>query len=242
MTRLTVGPGNNDHPVWSPDGRQIAFRGDRDGTPQIYRKDSSGTGQVERLTGGPNPKIPLDWSHDGRYLLYEEEDPKTKFDIWALPLQGKGATDRQPIAVLRTQFNERDAQFSPDSKWIAYESDESGNGQIYIQPFPPSTGRWQVSNTGGIQPRWRSDGKEIYFHLGGGSGNIWSAGIRTGAGSVDIDPSRELMVRYTRFSQEIHYDVTRDGQRFLEIQPLAAGEDTSDPLTVVTNWQSSLRQ
>jgi Tol biopolymer transport system component len=163
MTRVTFGEGNNQYPAWSPDGRRIAYVSDRDGSPQIYVKDSSGTGQGERLTNDPNRKFVGDWSRDGRYILYEEQDPKNGSDVLALPVEG----DRKPIPILHTQFSERYAQFSPDGKWIAYSSNESGGGQIYIQPFPPSGGKWQVSNSIGFQPRWRGDGKELYFRSAG---------------------------------------------------------------------------
>ena len=163
--------------------------------------------------------------------------------VGAEALQKDGAADGKPISVVHTQFNEREAQFSPDTKWIAYDSDETGVSQTYVQPFPPSGDKSQVSNVGGIQPRWRGDGKEIYFFLGGGTGNFWAAGIRTSAGRVEIDPPRQLPVPYIRFSREIHYDVSRDGLRFLLVQPQSAtGEDSSAALTVVSNWQATLRQ
>jgi serine/threonine protein kinase len=239
MTRLTTGPGNNDVPVWSPDGRWVAFRSDRDGSQQIYRKETTGTGQDERLTQGPNPKTPLDWSRDGRYILYQEQDSKTAADIWALPLEG----DRKPIPILNTPFTEQVARFSPDGKWIAYASNKTGRAEIYIRSFPPSAGEWQVSNNGATEPRWRADGKELYYYVGGGTGNIWAAGIRTGAGQVVIDPPHELPVPYGRFSGTIHYDVMRDGQRFLMIQsPTVAGDESAAALTVVSNWQAGLRQ
>jgi serine/threonine protein kinase/Tol biopolymer transport system component len=236
MTPLTTGPGNNDFPVWSPDG-VAAFSSDRDGTRQIYRKDASGTGQPERLTQGPNPKVPLDWSRDGRYILYQEQDPKTGDDIWALPLEG----ERKPIPLLKTSSNERQAQFSPDSKWIVYASNESGAYQIYVQSFPPSGRKEQVSNAGGYQPRWQ--GNQIFYYCCSASGNMWAARIQAKAGQVAIDSPRQLMVFYTRFSDTIHYDVTRDGRRLLEIQPASAGPSpSSDVFTVLSNWQASLRK
>jgi eukaryotic-like serine/threonine-protein kinase len=148
MTRLTFGQGRSQRPVWSPDGRQIAFSNDRTGTWQIYVKDVGGTGQEQLLTDGPNAKAAKDWSRDGRYILYEEQDPKNGADIRALLLDG----DHKPIPVLQTPFNEAQPQFSPDGKWIAYQSDESGANQIYVQSFPPSGGKWQISTSGGTSP------------------------------------------------------------------------------------------
>jgi eukaryotic-like serine/threonine-protein kinase len=159
MTRLTFGQGRSQRPVWSPDGRQIAFNNDRTGTWQIYVKDAGGNGQEQLLTEGLNAKAAKDWSRDGRYILYEEQDPKNGSDIRALLVEG----NHKPIPVLQTPFNESQSQFSPDGKWIAYQSDESGANQIYVQSFPPSGGKWQISTSGGSAPRWRGDGKEIYY-------------------------------------------------------------------------------
>ena len=234
MTRLTFGQGSNLHPVWSSDGRQIAFDSDRGGTRQIYRKDSGGTGQEERLTDGAS-KVLTDWSHDGRYILYEEQDPKNGTDVWALPLEG----DRKPLPVIQTPFDESHAQFSADGKWVAYQSNESGSNQIYLQAFPPMGAKWQVSTNGGSQPRWRADGKEIYYYF---TGRLWAAGIRNLGGRVDIDAPHELFP--INFSQvpETLYDVARDGQKFMEVQPPdTIGTQLASPLTVVTNWQASLK-
>jgi Tol biopolymer transport system component len=235
MTRLTFGQGSNGNPVWSPDGRQIAFVSDRGGTRQIYRKDSGGTGQDERLTSGAS-KYLTDWSRDGRYLLYEEQDPKNGLDIWTMPLEG----DRKPAAFLRTQFDESHAQFSPDGKWVAYQSNESGSIQIYLQTFPPIGGKWQVSTGGGVQPRWRGDGREIYYVRGG---RMWAASIRTAGGRVEIDPPHELLPIGFNTGPEYFYDVSHDGQRFLAFQlPDIIGSQSANPLTVVSNWQAGLKK
>src|SRR5262249_16061530 len=153
LTHLTFGAKVDAHPSWSPDGRQIAFSSDRSGIFQIYRKDVNGGGQEEQLTSGPNDKRLSDWSHDGKFLLYREEDPKTQSDLWVLPLDGS----RKAIPILQTPFIETKAQFSPDGKWIAYDSNESGNFEVYVRAFPPSAAKWQVSNRGGTNPRWRGD-------------------------------------------------------------------------------------
>ena len=130
-TRLTSDPKQDLIliPVWSPDGRQIAFTSSRSGIRQIYRKDAGGGGQEDQLTTGPNLKSPEDWSRDGRYLLYSEIAPKTGLDLWALPLNG----DRKPVVVLQTPFNEKSGTFSPDGKWIAYDSDASGRPEVYVR-------------------------------------------------------------------------------------------------------------
>ena len=104
------------------------------------------------------------WSSDGRYLIYQERNTKTQFDIWVLPLYG----DRKPAPLLATPFSETQAQLSPDGRWLAYASDESGTSEVYVQPFPSSGGKWQISSGGGRQPRWRHDGKELFFLTAGG--------------------------------------------------------------------------
>ncbi|MEK7992511.1 MAG: protein kinase [Planctomycetota bacterium] len=236
MPRLTFDPGRDRYPVWSPDGRQIVYSSDRSRVWQIYRKDTGGGGQEEQLTSDPNQKYVTDWSRDGRYLLYHQSDPKTSFDLWVLALDG----ERKPVAVLQTPFSERFAQFSPDGKWIAYQSDESGRDEVYVRAFPGSGGQRQVSNQGGAKPKWRADGKEL-FYLGPNS-NLLAAGIRVAGASFQSDTPRELFpIPSTTPWDYWPYDVTADGQRFLVLQPGATGQGP-DPLTVVTNWQARLKK
>jgi serine/threonine protein kinase/Tol biopolymer transport system component len=238
FTRFTFDPKRDVDPVWSPDGRQIAFSSNRSGVYQLYRKDSAGAGQEEQLTNGPNDKTPSDWSRDGRYLLYEESGPKTGDDIMTLPLEG----ERKPMVVLQTPFNEEVGVFSPDGKWIAYQSDESGPEEVYVRAFSAAAaaagGKWQVSNQGGTRPRWRSDGKELFYLFQ--SVRMMAAGIRMTATSVEIDTPRELFPISVppRFSP---YDVTLDGQRFLVEELSATPLRGEAPLTVVTNWQAGLK-
>jgi eukaryotic-like serine/threonine-protein kinase len=129
MTKLTFDKERDMYPIWSPDGRRIVFVSDRvDGIPQIYRKDASGAGQEERLTDSPNRKITMDWSRDGRYVLYRQMGEKTGMDLWAMPLDGTGAS--KPFALAESPFNEGAGRFSPDGKWLAYNSSETGSSQI----------------------------------------------------------------------------------------------------------------
>jgi Tol biopolymer transport system component len=251
MTRLTFDPKNDSLPVWSPDGRQIAFMSDRSGVFQVYRKDAGGGGQEEQLTEGPNPKQVTDWSRDGRYLLYNENAPKTQDDLWALPVEeatgssGRGAA--KPILVLQTPFRERYAVFSPDGKWIAYESNESGQDEVYVMAFPgvasAPAGKWQVSNQGGNRPKWRGDGKELFYVSPGGT-YIVAVAIRSSATGVESDTPRRLFsVPQVPPSGPVPspYDVTADGQRFLMLLP-PGGAPGAAPLTVVVNWQAGLKQ
>jgi eukaryotic-like serine/threonine-protein kinase len=172
-------------PVWSPDGKQIFFCSDREGGVfQIFRKDVSGAGQEERLTEGPAAKVPDDLSKDGKYLLYQETNPGTGIDIMALPLDG----DRKPIPVVKTQFDEFGGAFSPDGRWVAYVSRNSGRSEVYVTAFPSGPkGRWQVSTGGGDQPKWRGDGTELYYE---GPGQLFS--------NAGFAPASPVGAMYTR--------------------------------------------
>lgn len=158
-TRFTFDPANEGGPVWSPDGSQVAFSSSRAGNFGIYVKSSSGAGNEELLLKSNNPKGPNDWSPDGRFILYGELDPKTSGDLWILPLVG----DRKPFVFLQTPLAEGQGRFSPNGKWVAYSSNESGTLQVYVRPFPPAAGQWMVSTKGGSQPRWSGTGKELFY-------------------------------------------------------------------------------
>jgi Protein kinase domain/WD40-like Beta Propeller Repeat len=146
-------------PVWSPDGSQIVFDSTRDGVHNLYRQAVDGAAPEEVLLKTAEDKMPTDVSPDGRHVLYYSFDPKTQNDIWALSLK-----DRKPFPVVQTEFEERSAKFSPDGRWIAYQSNESGQFEIYVQAFPGPGAKTRISTAGGAQVRWRQDGKEIVLH------------------------------------------------------------------------------
>ena len=237
FTRLTFSASSDWGPAWSPDGRQIAFSSDRTGVLQIYRKDAGGGGQEEQLTSGPNDKRVTDWSRDGKYLLYSQDDATGSPDLWALALEG----DRKPIPLLRTRFAEVKGQFSPDGKWIAYESNESGGFEIYIRRFPSSGGQWQISNRGGTDPKWRGDGKELFYLSP--NRRMMAVTIRASPASIQADTPRELFPAPVSSAPlgTAPYDVTADGQRFLLGQAVEGGSRVQ-PLTVVVNWEAGLKK
>jgi Tol biopolymer transport system component len=241
MTRLTFDPATDGMPVWSPDGKLVAFVSARDGgVSQIYRKDASGAGPEERLTEGSNPKFVLDWSKDGKYLLYREENPGTGRDLMALPLQG----DKKPIPVVNTPFNESTGALSPDGRWVAYGSNDSGHYEIYVQAFPGAgipgpKGRWQISNGGAYDVKWKGDGKEIYWESQ--DGKVMAAAIQAGPQGIRAETPRALFSAEFRTGGLHEFDVTPDGQRFLLILDSAAAGNT-ERLTVVSNWQAALRK
>ena len=160
-TRFTFDPAAEGMPVWLPDGSSIVFYSNRDGPNNLYQKPSSGAGNEEALLKSGEDKSPYDWSPDGRFLLYATRSQGTGLDLWVLPLAGD---NRKPSLYLKTEFNEGQARFSPDGRFVAYTSNESGKSEVYVRPFPsPSGGKWMVSTGGGFQPRWRRNGKELFY-------------------------------------------------------------------------------
>ena len=162
-SRVTFDVGDDVAPLWSPDDRSILFASRRGGL-NIYRKVVNGPpGSEERLLATSAPKYPMDWSSDGRFLLYDTLNPSGDADMWALPLGGERPEGQQPFAVVQTAFNERMGQFSPDGKWIAYQSNKTGRFEIYVQPFPGTGGDVPISTNGGIQVRWNPHGTELFY-------------------------------------------------------------------------------
>jgi len=241
-TRQTFDVKADRYPVWSPDGRQIAFSSARSGVLQVYRKNVDGGGQEEQLTTGLYNKSVSDWSRDGRHLLFVETSQTTSEDIWALPLEGS----RQPFAFLKTVFIETNPVFSPDEKWVAFETTESGRPEVYVQQFLEAQNprgasggaRWQVSNQGGSRPRWRGDGKEL-FYVGLNNSAIMAAAIRTVGAGIEIDAPRSLFEIPVMPEVRSPYDVVADGRRVLLLERTVS---QSTPLVVVMNWQAGLNQ
>jgi Tol biopolymer transport system component len=232
-SRFTFDVGIDDLPLWSPDGTHIVFASNRRGSFDLYRKASSGAGQEEVLLASSNDKYASDWSRDGRFIAYYTPGTKGDFDLWILPLFG----ERKSMPFARTPFDERNARFSPDGRWIAYVSNESGRYEVYVQPFlPASGGKWQISTTGGYQPRWRGDGKELFYI--GADGKVMSVSV-VADGGFKVGVSKALFQTHldpAALVNDRNYAVTNDGQRLLITTSLGS----SAPITVVLNWQSAL--
>lgn len=236
-TRLTFNPTNDTQPVWSPDGSKIAFAHSVKGTTDIYVRASNGTGQDELIFESKESKQPNDWSRDGKFLIFSSLGSGGDSDLWALPMT---STDKKPILLLRTQYNEGQGQLSPDGRWLAYMSQESGTAQVYMQPFAPGwekpiTGKWQISTNGGVQPRWRADGKELFYL--GQDRKLMAVEVKATAQSFDrsvpqaLFDSRSVVGSSTAFG----YAPSADGKRFLMPVPAGALLE-APPLTVIVNW------
>ena len=237
-SRFTFDPANDDNPVWSPDGKNVVFSSNRKGEPKLYIKPADGSGEERLLTDQPG--VPSSWSRDGRVLLFTSGSPKTGNDIWVLPNPGLASGDAKPMPLLATQFNEQNAQVSPDGRWIAYQTNESGASDIYVRPFTAEANgggaKWLVSKGLSIYPRWRSDGKQLFY----ASPNLDIMG-------VDIDTSKGFQAGTPRrlFTAPpplltVGWSMTADAKRFLFITTLNGGRPA--PFTVVLNWAAGLKK
>jgi eukaryotic-like serine/threonine-protein kinase len=231
-TQLTFRPQGNFNPIWSPDGQYVAYNKIGVG---IYRKLATGAGDEEFLVASKTLAVPKSWSPDGKFIVYAQVNPGTGADLMAVPLDG----DRKPFPVVQTTATEDQGQFSPDGHWLAYTSNESGQGEVYVIPFPPvSSGeKWLVSRGGGVQPRWRRNGKEL-FYISPDS-KMMSVQVNTGAVFQSGTPhplfDTDIVDTGIR-TGPLSWDISADGNRFLIITPQSSNADTSS-LTVVLNWR-----
>jgi Tol biopolymer transport system component len=236
VTRFTFDPAVDGFGAWSPDASRIAFTSLRKGAFDVFVKPSSGASAEESVLESPSTKLPIHWSPDGRFLLYQHIHPKNGWDLMALPMTG----DRKPIPVVSTPFEERGGRFSPDGRWMAYQSNESGRFEIYVQPFPGPGGKWQVSTAGGTDPQWGADGKELFFLAP--NATLMTVTVRVVDSGFEAGPPAPLFQTRTagggRADLQAQYAVSRDG-RFLFNVP----DDSSPaPITVIVNWNPGLTQ
>jgi eukaryotic-like serine/threonine-protein kinase len=232
-SRLTFDPSVDNLPIWSPDGLRILYPNNRSGTFDLYVKAATGAGQEEVLVKLGTPTgWGTHWSRDGRFIMYEIPGDKTGRDLWIAPQFG----DRKPFPYLHAQFNESEGNFSPDGRWVAYVSDESGRNEIYVQAFPLSGAKFQISTGGGTQPTWRKDGTELFYLAA--DRNLMAVPIKSGA-TLEVGVSKSLFpIAVT--AQRHSYAVTNDGLRFLV--STSAGGEKMVPMTVVLNWTAQLKK
>ena len=233
LSRVTFDPAAESVVVWSPDGTRVAFNSNRTGIYDLYVKSATETGNEDLLLSTKENKAPVDWSSDGHFLLYRSPGKTTGFDLWAIPVDG----DRKPFPVVQTTFEERDAQFSPDGQWIAYQSNESGRVEIYVQQFPKGR-REKISTGGGAQVRWRRDGKELFYITP--DGRLMAVPIRTNSGRFTIEAGVPAPLFATHVGGAVQganlqqYAVSPDGRRFLMS---ALVEPRTPAITVILNWR-----
>jgi Tol biopolymer transport system component len=233
--RFTSDPADDANGVWSPDGQKIVFSSNRNNgrIRGIYQKDATGTGQDQLLIQTDfRAAFPRQWSTDGRFIMYSGFAEKP--DVWALPLFG----ERKPFRPLQgADFSNTPGWISPDGRWIAYVSNESGERQVYVQPFGAGAGKWRISKDGGDNPVWSRDGKELFYI--DATGEMMSVQT-TGETQFQAGLPKPLFrtsVPEWRIGGWEKYGVSADGQRFLINIP---SRDTFSPITVVLNWQSGL--
>src|SRR5262249_51736696 len=207
-TQLTFGAASGNFPVWSPDGATLAFGSNRAGHYDIYRKPAVTSGGEELLLASDRNKFVMDWSRDGRWLLYGESDPVTNREaLWTLAMTG----EQRSAVFLPATADYRDARFSSDGRFVAYSSDESTAAQVYVEAFPPGGGKWQISSTGGIRPHWRADGRELYYL--GPHAELMAVPM-TLTPQLTAGTPVKLFDSWAR-GVLAGYDVSADGQRFL---------------------------
>ncbi|MFN2386656.1 MAG: type II toxin-antitoxin system VapB family antitoxin [Thermoanaerobaculia bacterium] len=233
-TRLTFGPAVNLFPIWSPDDSRIVFASNRKGFHDLYQKAVSGTGEDELILSSESYKFPTDWSRAGELIAFHGTDTMSKSgsDIWVFSM-----ADRKARPFLSTPFHEGSSQFSSDGQWIAYVSTESGRREVYVRPFSTSGGKWQISSAGGSFPRWRRDGKELFFVAP--DKTLMAAEITAGSGFAAGVPRPLFRTQMKWLDIGFQYDVSADGKRFL-INTLAE-EEKSDAITIVQNWMAGLK-
>ena len=241
LTRLTFDPGLDRYPVWTPDGRRIAFSSQRAGAPNLFWQAADGTGAAERLTESANIQYASSISADGTQLVFEEQGrPST--DVQVLALGG----ERRATSLIATTFAETNGDLSRDGRWVAYESDESGRDEVYVRPFPEvDGGRWQVSTSGGSDPLWGPNSRELFFV--DAEGRIVAVPIQPGPGFIAGNPQVMVDGPFATILTGIAgrmYDVSRDGQRFLMLKGVAGAEQSAPPpqIIVVQNWFEELKR
>ena len=243
-TRFTFGSFSAYSSAWSPDGSRIIFVSEHAGKYGLYEKPVNGEKDEELLLQSDENMVATSWSRDGRFLLYFAMDPKNKNDLWVLPLDG----DKKPIPFLRTEFDEQNGYFSPDSQWVAYDSGETGREEVYVRAFSAhspkeATGagpKWLISTAGGAGPRWRADGRELYYVALDGKLMAVDVTTRQDFQAGVPKPLFQTPVAHKEFGVIGVADAAADGKRFLFEVP--ADQSAQPPFIVVQNWQSGLKK
>jgi serine/threonine-protein kinase len=242
LTRFTFEGNANLNPTWTPDGKRIAFDSIKGGSLNIFWQLADGGGGLERLSTSEYTQVPFSWSPDGQLLAFFEVNPITQRDIWVLRMGDPSASSgqvRKAQPFLRTPFDEAVPRFSPDGRWLAYTSDESGRHEIYVQPYPGPGGKWQISTEGGTEPAWNPNGRELFYRSGD---KMMAVDIATQPGFAAGTPRMLFEGRYEVAPvPSANYDVSPDGQRFLMVKP-SEQEAATTQINVVLNWFEELKR
>jgi serine/threonine protein kinase/Tol biopolymer transport system component len=235
LTRFTFEGNVNLNATWTADGKRIAFQSSKEGPPSIYWQRSDGSGGLERLTTSDYARVPMSWSPDGQLLAFMEVNPATQRDLWVLRM-----SDRKEQPFLKTRFDESVPRFSPDGRWLAYVSNESGRYEIYVQPYPGPGGKWEISTDGGTEPAWNHNGRELFYRSGN---KMMAVDIVTQPSFAAGKPRMLFQGPYERSpATSPNYDVAPDGQRFLMLKPADTGESAPTRINVVLNWFEELKR
>ena len=230
--RLTFDPADDLNPVWSPDGREIIFSSDRRGARDLYRKNAGGTGQETLLLESKEDKNAEDWTRDGKHLVFNAGGGRK--GIWVLDL---AAAQLKP-ALLAGGFNQGQTRVSPDGRWFAYSSNESGKFEVYVQNFPPSGGKWQISTGGGAEPQWRDDGKELFYVQD--DRTLMAVDIHSTPGRFEAGIPKPLFSAAFTANARNRFVIAPGGQKFLLVTRVE--QSSRNPFTLVLNWTEGLRR
>jgi serine/threonine protein kinase len=259
LTRLTFEGNINQTPAWTPDGKRVAFQSNKEGPINLFWLLADGSGGLERLATSEYLQAPNSWSPDGQLLAFTEFNPTTGWDIWVLrmgdtsqgsvqvPSAGSGQAPsassgqvRKAQPFLRTPFTEGAPRFSPDGRWLAYVSNESGRNEIYVQAYPGPSGKWQISTDGAAEPVWNRNGRELFYRSGG---KMMAVDIATQPSFAAGKPRMLFEGPYVPTLATIpNYDVSLDGQRFLMLKPSEQAQAAATQINVVLNWFEELKQ
>ena len=235
LTRFTFDAGEDESPIWTPDGQTVAFATSRGGERKILWRAADGSAPEELLHESSYHSHVSSWSPDGKVLAFEEQSPETGYDIWTLSVEG----EQQPVRFLNTSFEEHWPRFSPDGQWVAYISDESGRNEIYVQPYPGPGGKWQISSEGGTEPVWSPKGDELFYRNGN----------KLMVVNIESQPTFNAGTPHLLFEKQYekgvaglrpNFDVASDGDRFVMVK--ASEQAAQIYLTVVLNWFEELNR